>query len=200
MKKMSWKIILLLSIIISIIINFNSYTFSGFLISSIIIALVIFGFVTLILATIRNIKKKKIKKSVILSATTIILLLSVVIVYIFLNFTSVCATLFVSDYFRTNIITGKCEIGGGGSNPCVARDPWYYKVDCNISKKEKIKLLENYEFLESYLPIASCKETCERYNRTYSESWFCDSKLMGTDDISCNDILSCPNISCSTNQ
>ena len=91
-------------------------------------------------------------------------------------------------HFRTNILTGKC--GFGGSAPCVARDPWYYRSGCDIPKEEKIEVLKksrSYDYV-----VYQCNINCDRGNSKY----FCEQTLMGDQEIYCKEIISCESVSC----
>ena len=126
MKKLLWPILMLVSLIISVIINFNKTSFSSFIINSLIFTLIIFIALVLIIKIVKSIKEKNIKK--------VILLLFLLIILLFIYgignfiFTSLVSPTETPAHFRTNILTGKCDFGGWSPN--AVSDPWYYSPGC----------------------------------------------------------------------
>ena len=187
------KIILLLtavlSLIVSVVINFNAKSATGFLVGSLILALIIFGILTLIVISIQNIKEKNAKKAILFGVLSVIAIVIFSFGYLMFTTGGMCLTAITPAHFRTNILTGQCDFGGYSG--CVTSDPWYYKSGCDISSEEKIEILKNTRWYNQ--AIEECNMMCERGT---SEMYCRDGVSYFGKGISCKDLISCDSISC----
>ena len=133
-----------ISLIISVIINFNVPSVAAFLITSLILGAIFIGLSFLIIKTIQNVKQKNTKKAILFG---LLLVLSIII---FLYVTVVVPGYIILEcwdstpaHFRTNIFTGQCDFGGYVPATSCASEPWYYKPGCDIPDEEKIEILRN---------------------------------------------------------
>lgn len=185
MRKIIWLLIALLSLLISVKINFNLETdIIGFLIISLFTALIIFGIITLIIKSIQNIKEKNTKKAILFGVLSIVLIVIFYLGYLTLSPGDVCLTAITPADFRTNIFTGECDFEGYSS--CVSSNPWYYESGCNISSQEKIEVFKKSEWHEQ--AIEECSTICDKSGRNV--------RLFFAKDISCEDLVSWGSISC----
>ena len=192
MGKIIWLSTAVLSLIVSIVINFNAKSVTGFLIGSLILALIIFGILALIVKSIKNIKEKNTKKAILFGVLSVIAIVIFSFGYLMFTYGGMCLTAITPAHFRTNILTGQCNYGGGAS--CVSSDPWYYKPGCDSDAK-KTKAIENTIYYDTRLQ--ECKKFCDDNN----QERFCDAIKRGTwgngpADIDCNILTTCNSISC----
>lgn len=137
---MKW-LLAIISGILAIIINFNSSSIISMVIFSIITGAAIFFGASIIINSIKTMKEKPLK-----SLLFIVLVFvggGILYIALFGSLYGGCIQMVVNDYLRTNIITGKCDYGGGAPNPCKAETPWYYQKGCEgVSKEEIIELIK----------------------------------------------------------
>jgi len=211
MKKTIWIILAAISLIVSVIANSNATKFETFVISSLFWAAILFGVIVLVIKAIDSFKNKNLKKFLIFFLCAIPLILLVLFGYILVAGHRGVIPTMTPPHFRTNILTGQCEYGGGAAN--LVRDPWYYKPDCDYTKEEKIEFLKRKE-LYGYMAYR-CELDCNKIknisqnmntskidNRTlkfYSNMYCSGSASIGisnVNSISCNDLASCDAVSC----
>ncbi|MDA3856055.1 MAG: hypothetical protein PF569_07365 [Candidatus Woesearchaeota archaeon] len=177
MKK-RYLIYAFISIIISVTINFNYHgSVLGFLSITIFKGFLFFLGLTSIYHLVLSFKDKKYKKSIFFGSLLVLLFFFA----FFLNNTEgeLCSMAIQFPHFRTNILTQKCEFGGGAG--CLIGEPWYYNSGCDISEEEKLNILKNDEKV-----ILECKFICEQ-NFEYK---YCSGIYR------CNEFFSCDSISC----
>lgn len=191
MSKIIWLLTAVLSLIISVVINFNAKSVTVFLISSLILALIIFGIIALIIKLIQNIKEKNTKKAMLFGVLSVVLIVIFYFGYLSLTLGGVCWTAVTPAHFRTNIFTGQCDFGGYSS--CATSDPWYYKSGCYISSEEKIDILKKTRWYDQ--AIEECNMMCEAGP---SEMYCIDGVSYFGRGISCKDLISCDSISCNS--
>lgn len=189
MNKIIWLSTAILSLIVSVVINFYAKSVAGFLIGSLILALILFGIITLIIKSIQNIKERNTKKAILFGVLSVVSI--VIFSFGYLMFTSggVCLNAITPAHFRTNIFTGQCNFGGYSS--CFTSDPWYYKSGCDISSEEKIEILKKTRWYDQ--AIEECNMMCQRG----SLEMYCSDRVsyFGR-GVSCKDLISCDFISC----
>jgi len=193
MNRLVWIMLYILSLIVSIIFNFNSPSLVGLIIFSLFLSLIIFGILILVVKSIQSVKEKKYKKAILFAVISIITIVILSFGY-FMFPSGFCLTAITPAHFRTNILTGQCDFGG--YNPCVSNDPWYYKQECDLSQEKLIDVLKEsnrYEFQVN---------DCNRYCQTGSEQIFCDEVVhlwrgMLSNKVRCDYLVECDNITCS---
>jgi hypothetical protein len=154
MKK--WLMIAI-SLIAAVIINFNSSSLIILLIFSLILGAIIFLILTLADKLLNHIKKKEYPRA--LAKLGFILLIMFGCYIIYAMFTGACFAVATLPYFRANIFTGECDYGGGGHDSCSTSSPWYYKKGCgNLTKEQKIEIIKTSSSLDE-LKI-TCAELC----------------------------------------
>jgi hypothetical protein len=125
MKK--WLITLPLSLILAIILSLGTNELTSFFTYSAILTGLIFLLLTIIIIFVQSIRSKKVGKAIGFFFLVVLLVLGVLAVWGYSNISSsgltMCTQAFVQPTFRTNIFTGECSIGGGGSNGCNAGSP-----------------------------------------------------------------------------
>lgn len=193
MSKIIWITTATISLIISVIINFNATSVGVFLIGLLITGSIVFGTSTLIIKSIQKHKAGERKKAIILGFLSILSIVIISFKYLMFLFGGGCLTAITPAHFRTNIFTGQCDFGG--SSECVSDDPWYYKADCN-SDAEKIKAIENTTYYNDRLQ--ECSGFCEKNNKkSYCEkSETRNSWSNGPADIHCSALKTCKSIIC----
>jgi vacuolar-type H+-ATPase subunit I/STV1 len=179
----SWILIVAISFIISIIINFNKEKFIDFLIGSLIFGFVLIGVLILITKSVKGIKERNIKKAILFGVLSIIAIIISFCGYILFSY-GMCETAITSAHLRTNILTGQCNFGGYSG--CHSPGPWYYKSGCNISLEEKVELAKRSRWYN--MVIEECNDICY-----FASSSYCSDVRMG---ISCNELVKCASISC----
>jgi len=111
----------------------TAFTFMRFLEYSFITTLAIFGIALGSFELVNN-RRIKSKKGNVRNILLVVIMLGVFVVmvgsYIIDAGSFLCFQAVVEPHERTNILTGQCSFGGGGSNSC-AKDPWFYKEGCN---------------------------------------------------------------------
>ena len=195
MKKSVWVLIASTSLIISVAINFNSEHLGLLFFKSTILGAGMFGLSVLIVKLIQNLMQKTIWKAILFAGSSILFFLLFSTWYLLTLHDSLCSTTVTPYHFRTNIITGQCDFGGG--NPCLVSDPWYYISGCDISDYEKIEVLKASERYERL--IESCSAKC----RSGSFSSYCRKSPSGNfhhselpSNMSCEDLTSCDAVFC----
>jgi len=189
MSKIIWLSNAVLSLIISVVINFNAKSVTGFLFDSLIIALIIFGILTLIVKSIQNIKEKNTKKAILFGVLSLVAIAIFSFGYLRFSSEGVCATSITPAHFRTNIFTGQCDFGGFSG--CDTSDPWYYKSGCDISSEEKIDIFKKTRWYDE--AIDECNKFCQR---GAPEMYCSDRVSYFGEGVSCRDLISCDSISC----
>ena len=178
MKKIIWALSVLLSFIISVIINFGAKSLSSFLIGSLILGLTVFLILFLI---IKLTQKTKNKKQKILFEVLLVITIVIFSFEYFLFFSErLCDTAITPAHFRTNIFTGQCDFGGYSG--CVKLDPWYYKTDCNLSRQEKIEVVKKSTLFDKI--NNQCFYDCGNPIRSD-----CESRALYTREILCIDLF-----------
>lgn len=186
MSKLIWISTAVISLIISVIINFNSTSVSGFLTGSLSLGLIIFVASTLIVKLIQNIKQKNTGKAVLFCVLFSFFLFGYLI---FSGVQDVSLPLVTPAHFRTNILTGQCDFGGYSGH--VTSDPWYYKPGCDIPIKEKIEIFKKTRWYDQ--ATEDCNMLCQRSIRLT----YCLHGISSyVRDIPCKDLISCDKISC----
>jgi len=193
MNKLFWLIIGIISLVVSIILNFNSASFSSFIIFSLISGFIIFGILTLIVKSIQNIKQKNTNKALKFGVLSVVAIVVFYFGYILMS--GLTGQSVTSDHFRTNLFTGQCDYGGGA--PVVVSDPWYYEPDCDSDAK-KLEAIRNTGYYDTRLQ--ECKKFCDENK----QEWFCgllSNRLTtwgnGPADIRCEVLINCEKINCS---
>ncbi len=183
-KYKSWIFRAIIAFVLSLIINFSATSFKAFLVNSLIFGVVLMGVLILITKSIKEIKEKNIRKAILFGVLSIIAIF-VFFCGIFFSY-PLCSDILIL-HFRTNILTGQCNLGYPRS--CFS-DPWYYKSDCNISmeKKREIILASNNNLVGDIIWL--CNSSCEQDVESYC------SINSGIQGISCNDLVKCASISC----
>ncbi len=185
----SWILAAAISLIISVIINFNDEFFWVFLIKALILWLPLTGTSFLIIKSIHKIKEKNIQKGILFVALSIFAIVISLFVYIFLNlmlYSGICEET-ISLHFRTNTFTGQCSIW---SNGCDNSDFWYYKPGCDISVEKKVEILQKSEWYDGM------RDWCNMLCETNLSERYCSYSLLIMEGISCNDLTECPSTSC----
>ncbi|MCD4740408.1 hypothetical protein K8R43_04435 [archaeon] len=196
MNKLHWILVGVVSLVISIIINFNSVSFVSFVGFSLGLGAMFFVILALVLFFVEHVKAKNTKKAVIFGVPALILIIVVSVVLFVLSTASFVSPAVTPDHFRTNILTGQCDFGGG--NPNKVSDPWYYSDGCDLSKEELIEVMKssgNYDY-----EVAQCQNFCQYVpSDSPHKSTYCYElyKRKGTQEkISCEDLVECPNVTC----
>ena len=178
-----------LSLLISLIMSFNAKSFYRFVLQSIIVGIIIFGLMLLVLETIRSIKKKNTGKSMALATLSVFAIAAFSFAYMALIGSWICLAAITPAHFRTNILTGQCDFGGGSS--CVVSDPWYFKKDCSIPTEQKVEIFKSTNLLDE--SIKECNDLCGKK----ATNFYCANSISYfVDGISCKDLASCDSISC----
>ena len=172
-----------ISLIISVIINFNAGSVGGLLIGSLILGSILSGIVALIIKSIQN----KQKSGILFGVLALLVLL---LFFMALFGGNICTFWSAPADFRTNILTGKCEVAHLG---CSDSDRWYYKNGCDIPDEEKIEVFKKIEWYDD--SIERCNLKCQMGN---SEEYCSNrtSEFLSVRGLSCNDLVSCDEISC----
>ena len=193
MNKLVWISAAVISLIISVIINFDAESVATFLIVSLILGGILFGVSTSIIMMIQKIKQKNTKKAVLFGVLSVSLVIVLFIGYLGFFGSQFCFTAITPAHFRTNILTGQCNFGGYSS--CVASDPWHYKPGCDIPDEEKIEIFKKTGWYEQ--AIRDCKLTCggSLFDKNLRDS-YCTDRISRGEGISCNDLIPCDEISC----
>jgi hypothetical protein len=192
MVEIVWILNTVMSLVISIIINFDAKVLSLFILRTLLIALFIFGILSLLIKSIQNAIKKNKKRAILFGIFFVLTVVVFSFGYIRYSSGGLCARMVTPAHFRTNIFTGKCEFGGYSN--CWHSDPWYYKPDCD-SVSVKIKVLKNTKYYE--LMLEECNRFCEnnekvKFCRTSQLNYWDD----GSTHIDCNLLTTCDTISC----
>ena len=149
MNKLVWISAAVISLIISVIINFDSESVATFLIVSLILGGILFGVSTSIIMMIQKIKQKNTKKAVLFGVLSVSLVIVLFIGYLGFFGSRYCLDPTAPEHFRTNVFTGQCDFGGYPS--CAVSDHWYYKPGCDIPDEEKTEILKkNWWYEASY--------------------------------------------------
>ncbi|MFH1211745.1 MAG: hypothetical protein V1659_02330 [Candidatus Woesearchaeota archaeon] len=139
MRKIYWLLLLLASFVVSVILNFNSSSFTVFLIRTFVIGALLFGFFRFAIKAVLAGKERKIGDTIAYSVLALLFILAFLGIFFLLAAGGVSPSETFA-HFRTNIFTGKCDFGGYSSHR--KSEPWYYKQGCNLTKEEKIGLIK----------------------------------------------------------
>lgn len=192
MGKIIWFSTVVVSLVVSVAINFNAISVTDFLIGSLTLALSIFVILTLLIKTVQNIKKKN-KKAILFGVLSVVAIVLFYFGYLMFLHGGGKLPAGTPNHFRTNILTGQCDYGGGA--PHVSSDPWYYKEGCDLPKDKLIDILKNsnqYEF-----QLNECNRLCE----DNFEEIFCSEKVFlwggqSSNKVRCDYLVNCDTISC----
>jgi len=192
MKVLQLIITLLISLIISVIDNFDAKSISSLIALSLVETAVIFLLLTILITSVRHLKTKNFKKFILFGILFLILLIvALVVKTVFIFSASFCTLELSSGVFRTNTVTGECSIG---QHPGCGPWPWYYKEGCELSVEEKFEIFSLTNGYQSAILF------CERLCSSGNDEFFCQ-RIFAPADISleynCSDITTCESISCS---
>ena len=178
-----------------------------------LISFVLF-FVMLFLFLLK-INKETVGKSVWKTVLSFVLVAFVFIIPLFISAGEACTLAVVSPSLRTNIFTGECSFGGGGSSGCYSETgPWYYKKGCDVSRDEAVEAIkksDSADLLEYCDRL--CKEGsagyCDKLDESFIESFmgpfsFSYNLVIKTqlrykrisEEFSCQDLVSCGTVFC----
>ena len=191
MKKRYWLVVGIISLIIGLIIHFNEIRFRLFLSYTIVSSTLIFGFIYSTIKLLENRKNKKKLRYISLLVFVIILFFAFHYHLIYIKSHGVPSG--TPNHFRTNIITGKCDFGGGSAYK--VSNPWYYQRGCDLPVKEIVDILKNEEFYKEM--VNWCENNCINND----SSLYCSKEdlLPSIHDyglIICDDLIDCEKITC----
>jgi len=207
MKKLTWILITIISVLIAVKMSFYADSFAIFLKNSIIFSFIIFGIIIFAIKSFQNAREKNVKKAVLFGILVFVLLLTIFAIDVFSKLNSLCSAAVSPAHYRTNIITGQCDFGGW-SGCSSSFYPWYYRRGCDISPEEKVEVLKkgdmynNYEFGYNEYELDRALKECENICQRNNAELYCTYKGGISDNfrysvsLTCNDILSCEAISC----
>ena len=186
MKRLTWIILGIVSLILSIIINYYR-SLKELVILSLLFGLIIFGILMLLMKLFQNIKEKNIGKSILL-----IMYLFGAISFTFLIYVAIdICTLDPVSYFGTNIFKGQCEVYT--ISGCSSR-LWYYESVCpsddriSALRKYCTSLCKNSEEKSEYRKYYSINYRHPSVRNSFEEKSFFNS--------SCKSLVDCGNIQC----
>ena len=192
------------SLIISVIINFNTTSLKLFLITLIIFSLISFGIFILLIKLIQNIRNKQVAKSAIFGISLIVAVSFAVVLYLAYSIVFFFCTAANQPYFGTNVFTGKC--GYFYSQGCDHK-LWYHKYGC--SPEEKLDAFKNSRYYKYdkhnqdrfQYRLEQCNSFCqdvnpERNNKEILQGKFCETSREWH-GIECELIVKCDKFNCS---
>jgi hypothetical protein len=175
----SLRLIIVISFIIAIVINFNEELFWIFFIKSLIFGLIFIGIFALINESIRGIREKNTEKAILFGFLSIVIIIASLLMYV--SSSGICVDSNIA-YFTENIITGKCIFVE--TPHCY---PWYYKSGCDSMEKKVEAAKKTIWYNET---IIQCNSICAINNAKK----YCN--IYAFPGVSCNDLVKCASISC----
>lgn len=193
MKKKWIAVILVPSLILGFAHSFRSATIPGFILLGLLFSLLIFLFLFCLVKALLSFKTNKYKFLIIfaygLGIPGVLIIIYLISLLFILPGVSIPENM-MSNHYRTNTITRKCNFGSGSFNN-ILKDPWYYNQGCSQASKAEA-LAKKYGF-DLDTNKAACIEACTK-NSQYE---YCggQSKTIRFGYL-CKEITDCPTIAC----